>query len=357
MAAVFAAAPPRVTSSDRLTVTVFFAVCVHLFVVLGVTFVKEERSNKRANSMDVVLVQRKSEEAPDKADFLGQENQQGSGNQETVHRPATPVPAPLVSSVADVAAASPPIEPSPEIEALPTLEPTPAQSVSPPPSASTTVVAQREVPTADEVPEIKPTTKPVPSVSKQSTTNPEPVQRKTTTKVAKSKPTKHKDPKPQPQQRAEPQPVQTLNAAALVRRSLAMASLSAEVDKRLEAYAKRPRRKWISASTRAHHYAAYMEAWRAKVERVGNLNYPDEARRHELSGNLLLDVALRADGGVEHIIVRRSSGHKVLDDAAVRIVKLAAPFARLPKNIRAETDILHIERTWRFLSSNRFASR
>ena len=139
--------------------------------------------------------------------------------------------------------------------------------------------------------------------------------------------------------------------------SLAMASLSAEVDRRLEAYAKRPRRKWVSASTREHHYAAYMEAWRAKVERVGNLNYPDEARRRALSGNLLLDVALRADGRVESITVRRSSGHKALDDAAIRIVKLAAPFARLPKKIREETDILHIERTWRFLSSNRFASR
>jgi protein TonB len=149
--------------------------------------------------------------------------------------------------------------------------------------------------------------------------------------------------------------VQSIDAAALVRRSLAMASLSAEVDQRLQAYAKRPRQKWISARTREHRYAAYMEAWRAKVERVGNLNYPDEARRRNLSGDLLLDVAIRTDGSVVEISVRRSSGHKVLDDAAARIVRLAAPFAPFPKSIKEETDILHVQRTWRFLTGNRFS--
>ena len=136
-----------------------------------------------------------------------------------------------------------------------------------------------------------------------------------------------------------------------------MASLSAELDQRLNAYAKRPKRKWISVRTREYKYASYMEAWRAKVERVGNLNYPNEARRKRLSGSLLLEVALNPDGSINAIELRRSSGHRVLDEAAVRIVKLAAPFAPFPKNILQETDILHIERTWRFLSSNQFASR
>jgi protein TonB len=136
-----------------------------------------------------------------------------------------------------------------------------------------------------------------------------------------------------------------------------MASLSAEIDRRLQAYAKRPKRKWIMARTKEHNYAAYMEAWRQKVERVGNLNYPDEARRANLSGNLLLDVALRPDGSIDEIILRRSSGKKVLDDAAIRIVKLAAPFPRFPKRISQETDILHVQRTWQFQSGNRFSSR
>ena len=97
-----------------------------------------------------------------------------------------------------------------------------------------------------------------------------------------------------------------------------------------------------------------MEAWRAKVERVGNLNYPDAARRNKLTGSLILDVALNADGSVNQINVRRSSGSKILDDAAIRIVELSSPFAPFPDNIKAETDILHITRTWQFLDNNLF---
>ncbi len=97
-----------------------------------------------------------------------------------------------------------------------------------------------------------------------------------------------------------------------------------------------------------------MEAWRAKVERVGNLNYPDDARKKKLSGSLILDVALNSDGSVSRITVRRSSGIKVLDDAAIRIVELSSPFAPFPEQIKEETDILHITRTWQFLNNNRF---
>ena len=143
----------------------------------------------------------------------------------------------------------------------------------------------------------------------------------------------------------------------IINRSLAMTSLSAEIDRRLQAYAKRPKRKWITARTKEHKYAAYMEAWRAKVEKIGNLNYPDEARRKKLSGSLMLDVALNPDGTINEIVLRRSSGHRVLDDAAIRIVRLAAPFARFPDDIREETDILHIERTWQFLGSNQLFAR
>jgi protein TonB len=91
-----------------------------------------------------------------------------------------------------------------------------------------------------------------------------------------------------------------------------------------------------------------MEAWRAKVERIGNLNYPGEAKRRRLSGRLRLDVAINADGTVNAITLRESSGHKLLDDAAQRIVELAGPFAPFSDDIRAEADILHITRTWKF---------
>ncbi len=135
-----------------------------------------------------------------------------------------------------------------------------------------------------------------------------------------------------------------------------IARLTAELDRNSEYASQRPRHKSINASTKEYRYAAYLEAWRKKVERVGNLNYPDEAKRKKLYGDLLLHVALRADGSVQQIRVVRSSGHKMLDDAAVRIVRLAAPFAPFPAEIRKEVDILDITRTWQFLSNNRLFS-
>lgn len=135
-----------------------------------------------------------------------------------------------------------------------------------------------------------------------------------------------------------------------------IARLTAQLDRDSQYASAKVRRKAISASTQEYRYAAYLEAWRKKVERVGNLNYPDAARRKKLYGDLLLHVAVRADGSVADIRVIRSSGHKILDDAAVRIVRLAAPFAPFPEEIRKEVDILDITRTWQFLSNNRLFS-
>ena len=117
------------------------------------------------------------------------------------------------------------------------------------------------------------------------------------------------------------------------------------------AYAKLPRRKTISASTKEYKYAAYLDAWRRKIERIGTLNYPDEAKRNKLYGNLILHVAVRKDGSISQVRVMRSSGHQLLDDAAMRIVRLAAPYSPLPDNIAERVDILHITRTWRFESA------
>lgn len=148
-------------------------------------------------------------------------------------------------------------------------------------------------------------------------------------------------------------PPERISAAELINRSMELVNLEEQLRQSIQAYSKQPREKFISASTREFKYANYMNDWVAKVERVGNLNYPDEARRKKLSGKLLLDVALNADGSVKSIRLVRSSGYKVLDDAAIRIVKLASPFPPLPAEIRAETNVLHIIRTWEFLSSNR----
>jgi protein TonB len=99
-----------------------------------------------------------------------------------------------------------------------------------------------------------------------------------------------------------------------------------------------------------------VEDWRGKVEKIGNLNYPEAARAQKLYGSLVLTVAIRADGSVESVQVDRSSGKKILDAAAVRIVQLAAPYAGFPPDIRRDTDILHITRTWTFTRGDELIS-
>ncbi|NIW87173.1 MAG: TonB family protein [Gammaproteobacteria bacterium] len=310
--------------------TLFFAVVLHAILILGVSFSPTERADTQSNTLDIILVQHKTQETPEDADYLAQADQDGGGESTEQSRPATPTPAPFTAPEPAVAAASPPVEASEPVAA----EEPEARDPQPAPreAAPKPMLAQTEAPTEQEVSE---PTRPEPEPRQE----PEPESR----------------PKPEPA--VQPAPTKTLEAATLVSRSLAMASLSAEIDRKMKAYAERPRRKWINARTREYKYASYMEAWRTKVERIGNLNYPDEARRRKLWGALLLDVALNADGSINEITLRRSSGHRVLDDAAMRIVRLAAPFAPFPKSIREETDILHIERTWQFLNSNRLAAR
>lgn len=132
--------------------------------------------------------------------------------------------------------------------------------------------------------------------------------------------------------------------------------LTAELDRKNLARSKWQRHKKLTASTREYKYASYLDAWVKKVERIGNLNYPDEARRNKLFGNLILHVALLADGSVKEINVKKSSGYKLLDDAAIRIVRLSEPFAAFPPNIRQETDIIDIIRTWQFRNNNQLSS-
>jgi periplasmic protein TonB len=134
--------------------------------------------------------------------------------------------------------------------------------------------------------------------------------------------------------------------------AMLLSPLSANLDEELTTGLRVPRQKFISSRTREHKYASYMEAWRAQVEEVGNTNYPEEARVRRLSGNLVLDVAIRSDGSIEEVNVVRSSGQKALDDSAVRIVMMAAPFKPFPEEILKEVDLLHITRTWQFLHNS-----
>ena len=282
-------AHPGITSGDRLAATIVFAVLAHLIVILGVTFVREDRPEPRVTTLDVVLVPRSSDTPPDRADFLAPANRTGGGDDGPA-RPEPPPPPPAAGATAAGATAQG--RPAGSADARQEARRTPASLAIASPDAA-------------------PVAAPAPDA----------------------------------------------DAALRESRSRAMAALSAEIERKLRTRAERPRRKWISARTREDRFAAYMAEWRRKVERVGNLNYPGEAARRGLSGNLLLEVALNPDGTVADIMLRRSSGESILDDAAVRIVELAAPFAPFPPGVAEEVDILHIERTWFFHSDRRLTSR
>ena len=291
---------PELTPGDRLSLTFCLALIFHALIILGIVFAPEDKLNPRYESMEIVLVQQSSEPAPE-ADVLAQANLRGGGDVPEEVIPASPVPPLPYEEQTEVAA--PTVTPPQESAAEPDItdpEPAPAQEVVEP----VAVEVEKTSPILEENQDEPETKRP--------------------------------------------------SASELRSNSLKMAALSSEVKRKLESKAKRPKRTFISASTREYKYAAYMEAWRAKVERVGNLNYPEEARRRKLAGQLVLDVALNPDGKINQITIRRSSGHKVLDDAAIRIVELAAPYAPFPDAIRAETNVLHITRTWQFLDQRGF---
>ncbi|HEY4144232.1 energy transducer TonB [Pinirhizobacter sp.] len=145
-------------------------------------------------------------------------------------------------------------------------------------------------------------------------------------------------------------------SAEETRRAEEMAALAAEVRDQSEKYAKRPKKKFISANTKEYAYAAYMNGWVKRVERVGNQNYPDQARRESLHGDVVLTVGLNRDGSIKSVDVIESSGHKLLDDAAQRIVRLAGPFPALPPD-KTRVDELYITRTWQFLPGDILRNR
>jgi protein TonB len=132
--------------------------------------------------------------------------------------------------------------------------------------------------------------------------------------------------------------------------------LEAQIARELEAYQQRPKRRFLGARAEEYRFARYVEDWRMKVERIGNLNYPEAARSQKLYGSLLLTVGIKADGSIESIQVDKGSGKKILDAAAVRIVQLAAPFSSFPPEIRRDTDILYITRTWTFARGDELIS-
>lgn len=151
--------------------------------------------------------------------------------------------------------------------------------------------------------------------------------------------------------RLPPVPANEISGRDLATRALALARLEGEIARNIEEYNQRPKRRFLGARVTEYRFAQYVEDWRQKVERVGNLNYPDSARG-KLYGSLVLTVAIKQNGELERVEINRSSGHQVLDEAARRIVRLAAPYAVFPEAVRRDTDILEITRTWSFTGAD-----
>ncbi len=278
------------------------AMGLHAAVILGISFTPDPREREQAPRQNLRVVVARPHSS------LSAESAQDTDANAEVLAPVEPLP--------EKTAAEPPL-PEPQLPSEP--EPPPPVEPAPAPKLTTRRIEEKVA-----VAKLAPVLKPKPRQ------------------------------KPKPTPKPKPKPKKRVTAAQLMAsRSDEIMRLNKELEKKSTAYADRPRRKAISASTKEYKYAAYLDAWRRKVERIGNLNYPDEARRKKLYGNLVLHVAVRADGSIKNIRILHSSGEKVLDKAAIRIVRLSAPFAPFPRDIRAETDILDITRTWQFLSSNR----
>jgi protein TonB len=286
------------TIGARMRAALVASVAVHLAIIYGVGFHAPKRAPLTAQqALEVVLVNAKSQSRPAVADALAQHNLDGGGNTAEKARAQTPLPALLQhkSEEAELQRA---------LKRVEKLEREARQ-----------VVTQAESPARVEAPQ-----------------------------PSKAAPAPEPDAKPAP------------TATEIMSRSLELARLEAQIARDWNSYQERPRRLIIGARTQELPVARYVEDWRQKIERVGDLNYPQGARDQRLHGTLVVTVAIKADGTVEHVYINRPSGHKILDDAALRIVDLAAPFPRFPPNIAAKWGVLEITRTWTFTPANRFVS-
>lgn len=283
--------------SNHFGAALLFSVILHAILILGIGF-HFAKPAPSVPTLDVTLVNTANNETPHKADFLAQANNAGGGNSDEAHRPGAPFSGPLPITEAGVAP-------------LPLPAAAAAQQTRSGPHILTTTGRARD------------------SASQQHDTHAE----------------------PQPQQQVGPIPVP---------QQMQMARLAQEVRDEQEAYARRPRRRFISANTRSVADAAYQVGWVNRIERIGNLNYPDAARRRGLHGNVVLSVTIGADGHVRGVVINTSSGHRVLDDAAVRIVHLAAPFPPIPDERDSSghriTELV-ITRTWQFLPGDTLRTR
>ena len=275
---------------DRLGLTIFVALAFHAIAILGISFDYDDLlPPETMQTLEITLVHSHSKDAPEEADYLAQANQKGGGNVEEKIRPSSPF-----------------ANPTPTIEDG--LAPHSKLAESPPPLIKEK--QQRELMTAKKSPFADTTDE-------------------------------HK--------RDMPLESKSKQAAQMFERSRQFARLRAEIQQLKQAYQRTPHHTYVTGiNAKQNRFASYIEAWRDKVENVGNLNYPESAVRDKVNGNLLLDVAINPDGSVQNINVLRSSGKSILDKAAQDIVRMAGPYPPLTQEILKDTDVLHISLVWNF---------
>ena len=312
----------RFRKLDMLGRMLLASLLLHVFVIATLTFAPPEPkiAKDKMPPLEVVLVNAKTESAPDKADALAQANLDRGGNTEQDRKAKSPLP----SSKRQPA----------ESQAKPNAETKRAAK-----AARLQAEAERQQQRVAELE--KKAQELMTQMQAQQKVESEPVQQAAA---------------PEPEHGQQESVAPAIDAAALVARSLDMARLEAQIAKQQEEYQKRPKRRFIGARAREYRFAAYVEAWRQKVEKIGNLNYPAEAKERKIYGKLRMTVSIKADGSLEKLEINQSSGYPVLDEAAQRIVRLAAPFAPFPDNISQDTDILSITRTWTFTKQDSLAS-
>lgn len=283
-----------ITPNDRLGMTLFMAVVVHALVILGVGFSTLLPERERPPLIEITLTQSPSDRTPEDYDFLAPEDQDGGGTVDEVMRPSEP------SAVI----------PDPrDMDDIVQAEPTPTSPATAPEQTQT--ITARE--------------------SEQTT--------------------------PEPEETAEETDVVEQRPQDLEQTRQQVARDIADTTQTIDWSARYPSKQRINARTRSHAAAAYMHGWIQRVEQIGNLNYPDEARRRALSGNLVVEVTLLPDGTVENIQILRPSRYRVLDDAAIRVVQMAAPFAAVPEDVLDGKERLVITRTWEFVGGNQLRAQ
>lgn len=289
-------APPRITARDRLVTTLFFALLVHAMIILGISFTPGKPGG--GSTLEVTLVQTRSVTPPAQADYLAQANQQGEGNTQKLVRPESPLAMP--------SAVNNPGQPDGEDA----VDNPGRGAVANDRNGLSQSAARQEAAITTRAPTGL-------FANARSAAAP-----------------------------ASPSP-RVLVARLLTEGDDALMPADEPVQLP-QATSPDPRAAFVAVNARASRYAAYLDAWRRRVERTGNLNFPAQIRRQRLSGSLALEVALNADGSIRNLVLRRSSPYPLLDESAIRIVKMAAPFPPFPDSFRKDTDVLRFVYVWRF---------